>query len=495
VLLLHAGRVEHYEWRERQQNMTNGTGLSAWRSQRALLVTLPLLVILLNLIVWTIALSRSAFWADDFLNVTYFYRSLGNLTNDHINAGRYVLNVFWAVGTYAFGSGSAIPFLIIESLVFAIGVGLWLKVGASVRWSSSSAVWICGLFIATAVWYQTALLSSAIGHACGYLALGLGLMTHERCMRAVTVRSVGLWSIASGAAWTLAIVSNVLYLGLLPIAAYCTYHQIMRARRFGAPTIRASIAACSWNLVLPLLYFELVAYPATTSKAQYATNGLRFIHGNLSYYKTQLAPTTALVVVYATVIVIATIGAVAGALRKDWFAMAVLVAAGTTALPALVQSEQRGIFYLGMPLLLTFSAVAAGLRPVLLDRSQSRAWRRPFVFLGATTALVLLFAQGADVRSYFVQTPFGDAYGLAAFRSQVAALTPEGGAICAKLSLDPQQQALFSAAMSGEDGFLVPPISAAQAYLISAGKTCPAHGAASDITVSLNARGDFVAAG
>jgi hypothetical protein len=63
------------------------------------------------------------------------------------------------------------------------------------------------------------------------------------------------------------------------------------------------------------------------------------------------------------------------------------------------------------------------------------------------------------------------------------------------MSLNPQYQALFVAAMSAEDGFLVPPISAAHAYLVPAGQACPAAGPTVHITVGLDARGDFVAAG
>jgi hypothetical protein len=80
------------------------------------------------------------------------------------------------------------------------------------------------------------------------------------------------------------------------------------------------------------------------------------------------------------------------------------------------------------------------------------------------------------------------------FRSEVASLTPESAVICASLRLDPRQQALFVAEMSGTDGFLVAPITAAQAYLVPGGQRCPAQGsAATTITVSVSARGDFVA--
>ncbi len=470
--------------------MKRGATLSTWSIGRALLLALPFFVILLSLMVWVTAVSRSGFWADDFLNLTHFARSLGDLSNDRINDGHYIINIFWAVGTQAFGSGSAVPFLLLNTLVFVTGLVTWLQTGSRTRWSSVEAWWVGGLFIATAAWLPTALWSSNITHSGGFLALGVGLMSHERCMRAGSAPRTGLWSLASGAAWTFAIVSNVLYIGLLPLAGYCAFHQVLQLRRFGVTTARASVAVGFWNLLVPVVYFAAIAYPATTASRVYATNGLRFVHQNFDFYKAALAPTSLLAAVYIAVLLLGAAGALAAVVRRDWFPMAVFAAAGATALPALVQSQQREIHYLAMPLLLVFSALAAGAGTLLLGRSKL-LWLRGALFLAALATLVLLFRQGSDVRAYFVQSPYGGR--LAAFRSEVASRTPEGSVICAKMNLDAQHQALLVAEMSGESGFLVPPISAAQAFLIASGEPCPASGVVADIVVGLNGRGDFVA--
>jgi hypothetical protein len=301
-----------------------------------------------------------------------------------------------------------------------------------------------------------------------------------------------LWSLASGAAWTLAIVSNILYIGLLVLAAYCAVHQVLKIRQFAGTVTRVIAAVGSWNLLIPVIFFATVAYPATTASQAYAKNGLRFIHQNLHYYRQTLAPTGALAAVYITMLVLGVAGGLVAARRRDWFPIALLGAAGATAIPALVQGQQRDIHYLAMPLLLLLSAVAAGARPLLLGRSKSLVRLRGALLLIATATLWLFFQQGANLRSYFVQSPYGGS--LATFRSQVASLTPEDSTICATLDLNTQQQAVFVAEMSGSNGFLVAPIRAAQAFLVSAGTPCPAQGPTSNITISLNARGNFVAA-
>ncbi len=101
-----------------------------------LLAALPAVVIILSVLTWITALSHSGFWADDFVNLLHYNKSLGDLSY-HQNQGKYVINFFWALGTLAFGLGSVIPFLILNALVFATGVVVWLWAGSATRWSAT----------------------------------------------------------------------------------------------------------------------------------------------------------------------------------------------------------------------------------------------------------------------------------------------------------------------------------------------------------------------
>jgi hypothetical protein len=456
-----------------------------------LLVALPALVVTLSILVWVTAVSRSGFWADDFFNMLHYNRSLGDLSY-HANQGKYVINVFWALGTLAFGLSSVVPYLILNSLVFAIGVVIWLWAGTRARWGTTEAWWAGGLFLATAAWLPTALWSSNIVHSFAFLAVGFGLLAHERSMRARTARETMLWSLACGAAWTLAVISDLLYLGVLVLAAYCAFHQMQKIRRFGVATPRAGGWVGLWNLLVPVIYFFAIAYPATTASGPYKSNGFQFIHQNLHFYREVLAPTTLLLALYIAILVVGLAGAALSIRRRDWFPLALLGAAGAVALGALIQSQQRDIHYMAMPLLLVFSALAASAHAVLIGQAKRVRQIGGGLLLVATVTLFLVFRQGTNVRSFFVQTPLGGA--LTAFRSEVAAVTQENGPICVIMNLDPVHQALFSAEISAEDGFLVPPISAAQAYLVPIGGSCPASTAASHVTVSLGSRSNFVVA-
>lgn len=460
-------------------------------TRTGLLLVLPCVVIALNCIVWATAVSRSGFWADDFLWVTHFSRSFGDLSNYRFNIGKYIINIFWAIGTEAFGAGSVVPFLVLNSLVFATGLTAWLWVGAKRSWSSVQAWWIGGLFIATTAWLPTTLWSSNITHSGGFFALGVGIFAHHRAMEARSGRDSTRWSMVGGAAWTFAVMSNLLYIGLVVLAAYCTWHQARRLRSFGMATPRAAAMVGFWNLLLPVLYFVAVGYPGTTASEPYSVTGLRFVEGNLRFYRSVLAPTDLLTATYLALLVGALIGAfVAVRRRSDLFPMAILGTVAATAVPALIQSQQRDIHYMAMPLLLLFSALLAGTSPMLLNASKSV---KGTVLAAAVVSMLLIFRQGGELRAYFVRSPYGST--LLAFRSQVASLTPEGGAICVRMNLDAPQQTLLIAEMSGESGFLAPPISASQVYLVAAGEHCPAVGAAVQVAVSLDARGDFAASG
>jgi hypothetical protein len=441
--------------------------------------------------VWVASVSRSGFWADDFLNLTHFNHSLGDLGNDQINKGKYVINVFWALGTMAFGMGSVVPYLLLNTLVLVAGLVMWLRVGVGSRWSAVDAWWIAGLFLATSAWLATAMWSSNITHSAGLFALGAAMCAHARCLRASTRRDCWLWSLVGGLAWTLAQVSDLLYLGILVIAAYCTFHQVEKLRGLGVSRSVATALVGGWNLVVPIVYCATIGYPATVQNSVYGHSGYGYFRQDFDFYRQALAPTTLLTVIYILICVLAVGGAVAAARRRDWFPAAVLGAAVATVVPALVQAQQRDIHYVAIPLLLLFSAVACGIRRALKVASRRRGRLGATLLAGCAVAIILIFRQGEDVRSFFVNTPYGGR--LATFRAQVAELTPEGGAICATLNMNAQQRALLIAEMSGEDGFLVPPISASQAFLLAPGQTCPASAAGGHIMVGLNARGDYAA--
>lgn len=454
-------------------------------------VALPFGSILVAAVVWLVAASRSGFWADDFLNLTTFYHSLGHLSDDHVNTGKYIINVFWALGTELFGNSSVVPFLVSTMLIFATGTALWLTVGTRSHWGVVEAWWIGGIFIAVGAWLPTALWSSNVTHSGGFLALGVGFWAYERAIKSESLGRSASWSVASGIAWTLAVVSNLLYIGLLPIAAYCAFHQFKRLTTLDLSARRAAIFTGLWSIALPIAYFAAIGYPATKSSSAYAATGLSYVRTNFDFYRSVLAPSAALVVMYVALIVAGVVGGILAMRRREWFAIAVLLAAGATAVPALVQGQQREIHYMAMPLLLLLSSLGASAHELRLVAPAPRRRVDAGLGLAAGLTLILVFLHASDLRSAWISEPYGS--DLATFRSQVAQLAPAGGVICARMAMTATQETAFIDQMENTDGFYVPPIDAGAVFLLTGSQACPAPAPNARLTIAINPRGNWVA--
>lgn len=457
----------------------------------------PLVVFAISLRAIVLAISRSGFWADDFLYLTHFNHSLGSLTNDHVNVGKYVSNLFWGLGTTVFGRSSVAPYLVANAAVLATGVGLWLRAATSRGLTRNQAIWIVGLFVATGAWWPGAMWSSNITHSGAFLGLGAGALCAEQGLAARSGRATVLWMIASGAGWTFAAASNLAYIGVLVLAAWYVVlaARILTERGWG----RAAIGALGlWNLLVPLLYFFLVALPSTTSFAPYSHSSLSRLGPNLSYYRAEFAPTFALQLMYVVIIAIALAGAAISARRRRWFGTVTIATAAAVAVPALVQGQQRALNYVAMTLLLLFTAATIGTSSLGVELANWRAKAAgregvraasPIVAIVAIVTILAMFAHEANVQHYFESTPYGGA--LKRTRSQVARLVPARARLCVRMDLDPAAQTLLIAEMNGANGFRVPPIDAVSVALTPAGLGCPS--ATASVTIAQDAAGNFVA--
>jgi hypothetical protein len=447
--------------------------------------------VLVASVVWAVlAITRSGFWADDFLNLTSFNHSLGNLSDDHINTGKYVINAFWALGTTLFGQGSVVPYLLLNAAVLAAGVVLWLWSGIGSRWSRVQAVWIAGLFAAGGTWWASALWSSNITHTAALLWLGAGSLCAERAVRASSLRQATAWTLCAGAAWTLTVASNLAYVGVLVLATWLLVGQLATVRRHGGAVARCA-ALAAWSLAVPLAYFVLIAYPATTSSSAYSQHGLSFISSNFAFYRRAYAPHLALSLLYLGLIALCLAGAWRGARHRRWFPLVALLSAVAMLVPALVQGQQREVNYVAVSVLVLVSGAVAGLRELAgAVPLRRRRFAIPAACAAGALALVLLIDGSASQRSYFLHTPYGRS--LAAFRAGAAHLVPSGAALCSELDLDEPTLERFVAELSGPRGFQVPPVRARSVAFVSRGEPCPAADS-SAIAVRQNPGGSFTA--
>lgn len=440
------------------------------------LLMLPALVVLALLVAaWVSGVSNAGFWADDFTNMTLYGHSVGDLTDTARNDGKYTINVAWWLGTVAFGTGSALPYLLMVSLVSVLGVWLWLRSGVPVRWGSVQAWWVAAAWAATATPLGIMLWSSNIVHAVSLLCLGVALAAHGRAQRADATGEAVAWSSVGAFSWLVLIVSNPLYLGVLLVALVLVLEESagwIRRTRWGARGRRtALVGMVAAHIGVPSAYFLLVAFPRTTSRSSYSAFGLSEIPGNVAYYVDRLAPTWWSLAAYAGIFVAAAAVVVVQLLRRDLFPAALLISAAGVTVPVLMQGQQRADHYLAVPALLVLSALAAGTRPRDARAAWlERRWVRVVGILASSLALFALFDGSSAVRGWWTSTPLGAQ--IAAARDEIAQGTASGAALCVELDMDEASKPVFVAGMGGAGGLQLDPVLAGSVEYVDVGE-CP----------------------
>jgi hypothetical protein len=456
---------------------------------RLVLIAFPVYVLVAYFLVWCVGLGKAGFWADDFTNMHLYSHSLGDLTNYDGNTGKYTINLFWGLMTTAFGSGSVVPYLVVDSLTLFAGLFLWFRWGVGRHWSATTAWWIAALTVGCGSLLEDALWSSNIVHSFGFLALGLGVTAHERCMRATTRRDAYIWSVGTGLCWTAAVMSNLIYLGLIVLGAYCAWLQLAKLRTLGVDVRRALSVLAGFAIVLPVVFVAAIAYPGTKTHGGYTNTGFGFIRDDLHYYREEFAPAGWLEGTYIGLATLELIGGLEALRRKDLFPLALLATGVAIAIPALMQSSQLYVHYMGMPLLMFFSGLG-----VLFERvRRSRpSWIVTGVLLAAAAFfLAIVFGQSDQFRYYFSTTPYGST--LRDFRNEVAAVEQPGAPLCLRLKMPSADQTLLEVEMGGTNGFAAEPIASGATYFLGSKQPCPVTGTVSHIAVTMAANGDWVA--
>lgn len=451
----------------------------------------PGVVVFLSATVWIGALLRSNFFADDFYQLAT-YSGFNNLFNVHLDQGQFAVNIFWTVGTMAFGYGSAVPYLLLNSSILFGGLGMWL-IGCRNRWPATYGWWVAGLLAANAAWMTTALWSANCTHSVALFALGGAMLCHESVLRAGELQAARSWSLLGAAAWLLVVASDPLYIGVVPIIIYCCLIQRPHLlRSSGSSWLTNAVLLC--NVLLPSLYFALIGYPQKSAVAAYSGSSLRFIVTDLRLYVDQMAPSTITQAVYLSLAIVTGVAVVGALIRRDFFPVACGLSAALMIGILLTESQQIYPNYTVIPLLLVLSACLAGCTTVARSsrwRVPSRSFRGAAIVLAAISLAVLFYA-GSGVRAYFTATPYGDQRGLALFRYQVASMVPPGTPLCVVLELARADGVEFKAWMAQEYGFLLAPINAASVYFADSQGQCPSSATAT-INVTEDASGEFLA--
>jgi hypothetical protein len=448
-----------------------------------------LVVLFLTFCCWFGALLKSGFLADDFYQLVT-YSNLSHFLTLKYDQGQIPINAFWTIGYVAFGTGSAIPYLLLDTSVFALGLFLWLHAGSARLWDGIHNWWLAALALAAASWMLIALWSANITHSTAMLALGLALVAHERSLRSRQPNNLLLWSLLCALSFTLVVASDPLYIGILPLCACCAWEQTFPLRQLGKRRRLESLL--SWTVLLPLLYFLVIAYPEKSAVSAYTGSSLGYLAKDWSFYVAQMAPTRSIKAVYLVIFVATGVAAIWAVRYRRFFAIACCLSAALMTGIILTERQQLFTNYTFMPFLLVLSGCIAGWTTVFSQHKFTLVRRHSYVLvLAATLVLAILFYSGGAIRSYFDATPYGTERGLVQLRDSVASISPAGTPICVVENLASTDEYEFNAWIANGDAFLVQPVNASSAALVGDRALCPA-GTLTTIDVGVGRNGDFV---
>jgi hypothetical protein len=408
----------------------------------------------IGFLVWVGSIQKADFWADDFSHLNNFNKNLGAITSSD---GKLVINVYWFFGSYAFGSSSAVPYLLMNMAFFITSIFILHKIARSRGWGRHYIFYVCAMLFSTGSIYAFLLWSSNVVHLASLLGLCIALLIQEKARIEKSIPVTLLFGFLLGLVWTFATLSNPLYIGFLILAAYFVYEQLNNHKNYSSTFFKLKLILL--NLSLPVLAFVFISYPRVTKQEAYDVSGLKFISSNFDYYFMGAfeTPKLILLVVIGT---LALLILMINNLRNLEFASAVfLLTASSIVFPILIQGQQRGIHYFSIPIIL-FLASIFSIKP---DLKQLFRKNTLFFFsrLGVATLIVLVAVMGSWARSWYLTSPFGEP--LTQIRQSIASSTIPGQSICLELEMPSQDQNFFLAAMGGTSGFLVHPINASNA--------------------------------
>lgn len=445
------------------------------------LVYPSILVILLSIIAVIVAIPNNSFWADDFGNIKAFNSHLGTWNDFTVNAGRPVLNLFFYIMGMSFGTGSATPYLIASSLVVIGGLVMILMAAVSLGIISlRMSIFISAILMASATLFPIFLWSTNITHGASIFCLGVfSLLVSKNFQHGEKSRHSILWE----AFWVLLIIfCNPLYIGT--IILFSTLTLVVRIHKYGFEgkfTKRIYFTYTTISMVLPIIYFFTVSQPEQKKNLSYANTSLTNIIPNLEFYLGGLLSTKVFMFFFFLLSVL-----IFKFFRLTAIDLVLIASAGSILLPVLIQSNQRVLNYLVLPLLFLGVFLAR-----IFDRCLSK--RSNFNFLVYAIIFLLpclVFSTTNNTRSWYISPGLGSE--TKTLIEQIHSFTPQGTKLCIDFKMSSQDEIFLVGGFSGESAFAISPIFSPDTQL-SMYSDCPSDPERLQIIVERNPSGKFLA--
>jgi hypothetical protein len=375
-------------------------------NRRKILLTVWILALVPIYITLLASISRSQFFADDFLWGSRFQNSPGSLFNGSAYAGRLLgNNLYWFFMGLAVGHGSAVPYLMTNlSLILASYV---LVYHSFKRHRPALVVSFTFLSISASL-FESVLWSANISHCLGFffVAATACCLTRlkDKNSRRQTLFFLPLISVIA----SLAILSNQIFIGPAFLFFLWALIEVFKITRYSMTHSFTALFSFLWLLLI-------CAFSVKSSNQFWASFGARDLYGlsfhairpNIDWYWNLLVANNSVQKTLLITAVLSWITLIVIRLsRRDQF---IQIFAGpilglSVLIPVLAQANQRSSTYLLLPLAAT---------PLIYIHEKSETKFDPKFFVNliqyvlVISAVLLIFLSGRDVRSYFSENSRG----------------------------------------------------------------------------------------
>lgn len=456
-------------------------GITNRRPTFTLLSTLAFGISVLGILVWITSMIKADFWADDFSNLTKYGRTFGPILETD---GKLIINLYWFVGSYFFGPGSVIPYLLLNSLVFVGSIFILTKVGISRGWHKNYALLILASLFGSGTIFAFLIWSSNIVHLASLLGISCAIYIQEFARKAHSHSSTLLLGCVMGLIWTFTTLSNPLYIAVVILGLFFVHEQ--HRAHTDTKDLKSYISLLMLNLSLPIIGFVFLSYPRVTKQSAYNLSGNEFIVDNIKFYvdPTLNNPVLALVsIIFLITMVLALVIEL-----KESNALPLIFVATSLGItyPILIQGQQRGIHYFSIPIVLLVSSIYS-MRITLAFLARHRILEL-FSKITIGTLIILVVASTTWTRDWYTTTPFGQP--LSEPRKDIAKLVKPLGSVCLRFRMPDEYRDFFIGGMGGANGFLLPPINARSVHFEHLGE-CDVK-TDSNLEIKLNPNNTYV---
>jgi len=446
-----------------------------------LLTPLAFGISVLGIFVWITSMTQADFWADDFSNLTKYGRTFGPIFETD---GKLIINLYWFVGSYFFGAGSVIPYLLLNFLVFVGSIFILTKAAISRGWHKNYALLILTGLFGSGTIFAFLIWSSNIVHLASLFGLSCAIYIQEFARKVQSPSLTLLLAFLIGLIWTFTTLSNPLYIALIILGLFFVHEQY--SAHLVTRDFKLLLKLLFLNLSLPIIGFVFLSYPRVTKQSAYALSGNEFIIDNIKFYLIPLLNIPYLILLFSVFLIAIGFALIIELKRSNFLPLILIVTALGVTYPILIQGQQRGIHYFSIPVILFVSSVySMKISLAFLSRQKILGL---FSKISIAALIVLVVVSTTWTRVWYTTTPFGQP--LSEPRKDIAKLVKPADSVCIGFKMPNEYRDFFIGGMGGTNGFLLPPISAESIHFEHLGECDVIIG--SNLEIKLNPNNTYI---